>query len=241
MVCTIIIAPPYISTTTIAQRSASIVQMLSDLPSKFLLACNRRLKLFPFVNVLTDDPDTLILHPTFYLIHPIHHTHTVDSWCVLVCTCAEVVRSKVKYIWHELFSFVNAMTCTWTALRLDHVLVRWHSSFLPISYGGPTSQPCRLVPTVRSSPRCPIGQVVDLSLPVPSAWSPQRVPLCHLVWPLANQVRPHRGISLEPWNLSNIIVFNTYWSTIWFVWQISCHHTSARPLLHNDRHLSYKG
>ena len=136
MVCTTNIAPPYICTTTFTQLSAYIVQMVNDLPSKFLLACNRRLKLFPFVNGLTDDPDTLILHPTLYLIHPIHHTHTVDLWCVLICTCAEVDRNKSKIylaltiLLCQCYDMHLNCTATWPctcpmAFFLPAHLIRW--------------------------------------------------------------------------------------------------------------------
>ena len=123
-----------------------------------------------------------------------------DPWCVLICTFAEVVRSNSTLALAILLFQCYDMHLN--ALQLDHVRVWWHSSFLNISYCGPTSQPCRLVPTVRSPPSFPICQVVDLSLPVPSARSPYRGPTCHLVWPLANQ----HGISLESWNLSNTII-----------------------------------
>ena len=104
---------------------------------------------------------------------------TVDSWCVFICTCAEEVKVNICSINYSPLSMLRHAP----ALQLDHVLVWWHSSILPISYGGPTSQPCRLVPTVRSSPRCPTCKVIDLSLPVPSARSPHRGPTYHLVWP----------------------------------------------------------
>ena len=50
------IATPYFYTTTIAQHSVSIVQMLTGVPSKLMLARNRWLMLFPFVNDLTETP-----------------------------------------------------------------------------------------------------------------------------------------------------------------------------------------
>ena len=56
------------------KHSASIVRMLKWLPSKFLFAGNRRMKLFPFKNELTYDPDTLILHPNF-LPNTSHTSH----------------------------------------------------------------------------------------------------------------------------------------------------------------------
>ena len=61
MVCTTNIAPPYLC-TTIAQHSASIVQMVNDLPSNLRSARNRRLKIFALVNDFLDDHDALITH-----------------------------------------------------------------------------------------------------------------------------------------------------------------------------------
>ena len=60
MICTTNIAPTYLCTTTIAQQSASVVQVVSGLPSILLLARNRRLNLFAFVNELINDPDALV-------------------------------------------------------------------------------------------------------------------------------------------------------------------------------------
>ena len=71
MVCTTNIAPSYLCTTTIAHQSASVVQMVSDLPIRLLLAHNRRLKPFAFVNELINDHEALFttfrIHPNDYL------------------------------------------------------------------------------------------------------------------------------------------------------------------------------
>ena len=60
MVCTTNITPTYLHTATIAQQSAYVVQMVSGFTSKLLLALNRRLKLFAFVNGLINDYDALV-------------------------------------------------------------------------------------------------------------------------------------------------------------------------------------
>ena len=90
----------------------------------------------------------------------------VDSWCVLICTCAEVVRSKSKIylaftiLLCQCYDMHLSCTITWPCTCLMAFVLPAH--LIRCS----TSQPCRLVPTVRSPPRWPICQVVDLSLPV---------------------------------------------------------------------------
>ena len=100
MVCTTNIAPSYLQTTTIAQHSASIVRMVSDLPSNLRFARNGRLKIFAFVNDLIDDPGALLMHPTFLLKHPIRHTHTEpqQGLCDRYCDTIPLYSSpKIPY------------------------------------------------------------------------------------------------------------------------------------------------
>ena len=62
VVCTTHIKPTHLCTTTIAQKSASPVKMLSDLPSFLLLERNRLLELFAFVNNYINDHKHSSLH-----------------------------------------------------------------------------------------------------------------------------------------------------------------------------------
>ena len=61
------IAPSGLCTTTITQQSASIVQMVSDLSSKLLLARNGRLKLFSFMEDPTPTNEALVTTWLIYL------------------------------------------------------------------------------------------------------------------------------------------------------------------------------
>ena len=100
MVCTTNIAPSYLSTTTIAQHSASIVRMVSDLPSNLRFARNGRLKIFAFVNDSIDDFDELVTTRRIHLGRYLYlwasarlQSRKVQKWLKQRFTCHE--RNRV--------------------------------------------------------------------------------------------------------------------------------------------------